>query len=387
MKILKAADITRCVPGGVHSFMVKGGEALAEQGNAVDYMFKEDLASSAIPQRIRRFIVPWLLTWRVLRRQRRRGRYDVVEVHEPDAAAYCFVRRRLSFLALPPCTVISYGPLERRWQAQRERWRVLGERSLKSRLAVPLTLLPPSRYSFRNADHVLVSSEQDLRYIRNEVGVPSSRTGRADAGVGDEYFDIKRNASAKPYGNVVFIGTWIDRKGARELVEAWSILSGRIDSVRLTLLCTVTGEEEVLRHFSHSRDQIAVKPLMSQPELIKELADQHVFVLPAWFEGGTPLAALQAAAAGLACVVTSIGGNIDLIRPPDPEADGGVLIPPHDANALASAVERLVTDPPLIGRLGTNARNRARSFSWRKTAQQSLAAYDAAIDGSKSDAA
>jgi glycosyltransferase involved in cell wall biosynthesis len=229
---------------------------------------------------------------------------------------------------------------------------------------------------------VLVSSGQDLRYIREEVGVPSSRTSRADAGVGAEYFDIKRNASVNPYAKVVFIGTWIDRKGVRELVEAWSVLSGRIDSVRLTLLCTVTGEEQVLRHFSRSRDQIAVKPLMSEPELIKELADQHVFVMPAWFEGGTPLAALQAAAAGLACVVTSIGGNIDLFRPPDPEADGGMLIPPHDANALASALERLISDPPLIRRLGVNARNRARSFPWQKTAQQSLAAYDAAIEAS-----
>lgn len=382
MKILKAADISLRVPGGVHSFMVKSGAALADQGNSVDYIFREDLAPSAIPQPLRRFIVPWLLTVRVL--HRRREKYDVVEIHEPDAAVYCFIGQHLAWLRLPPCVVITYGPLERRWRAERERYRALGRRrSLKDRISAPLTLLPQSRYAFRNADHVLVSSGEDGEYVCRELGVRQDRVGYAYSGVGDAYFQVRRNQPSGGQTKMVFIGTWIDRKGVRELVEAWSMLAERMCSPTLTLLATVTREDEVLECFNSSRDRIVVRPLISEAELIEQLAQHDVFLLPAWFEGGTPLALLQAAAAGLACVVTSIGGNTDVFRPEDPAADGALLMPPHDSDALAASLERLVSDRQLIERLGANARNRARSFSWRATGEQALCAYRAAIERSE----
>jgi D-inositol-3-phosphate glycosyltransferase len=121
-----------------------------------------------------------------------------------------------------------------------------------------------------------------------------------------------------------------------------------------------------------------VMPRLSEEELKEVIVAHDLFVLPAWFEGGAPIAAIQAAAAGLPCVVTDIGGNADVFRPQDPEADGGLLIAPHDAEGLTKAIERLVREPELAERLGRSARARARDFTWEVTAAQSLTAYLAA---------
>jgi glycosyltransferase involved in cell wall biosynthesis len=378
MRILKAADVRGRAIGGINSFMRKTGAELEVQGHHVDYLFQEDLAPRLIPGPLRRLLVPWLIACKVLWRQRRGAGYDVVEIQEWSAGAYPLVRRKLPVLGLPPCVVISYGAAERHWKAQNERWQALGRRApLKTRFWFPITLLPQSRYALANADQVLVSSQKDVEYVNSKLGVERARIGQADSAVGGEYFSLRRLQRRDGETRILFIGNWIDRKGTPELTAAWEKLA-QDDSLRLTLACTVYPEHEVLSTFNGHSDRITVMPRLSEQELKDVIVKHDLFILPAWFEGGAPIAAIQAAAAGLPCVVTDIGGNADVFRPQDPEADGALLINPHDADALAAAVERLISEPGLAERLGRNAKARAKEFTWEVTAANSLAAYLAA---------
>src|SRR5207244_1133132 len=104
-----------------------------------------------------------------------------------------------------------------------------------------------------------------------------------------------------------FVSTWIDRKGTRELTSAWAELHRRHPDARLTVACSAALEEKVLPRFGASRSSVSVIPFMSDEELRQSLSQHDVFVLPSWYEGGASLASVQAAAAGLACVVTDIG--------------------------------------------------------------------------------
>lgn len=88
---------------------------------------------------------------------------------------------------------------------------------------------------------------------------------------------------------------------------------------------------------------------------------------------------LEAAAAGLACVVCNVCGNVDFIRETDTARDGGLLVVPHDATALATALERLICDPPFRSGMGVRARQRARKFTWMRTAEHAEAAYRQAL--------
>src|SRR5437764_458370 len=88
MRILKVADVRGSGIGGINSFMRKTGAELVRQGHRVDYLFQEDLGPRLIPHPLRRLLVPWLITWKVFRRQRRGAGYDAVEIHEWCAGAY-----------------------------------------------------------------------------------------------------------------------------------------------------------------------------------------------------------------------------------------------------------------------------------------------------------
>jgi glycosyltransferase involved in cell wall biosynthesis len=72
-----------------------------------------------------------------------------------------------------------------------------------------------------------------------------------------------------------------------------------------------------------------------------------VLVHPAYTEGLANVC-LQAAAAGVPCIGSRVGGI------PEAIADGvtGLLVPVGDAAALAAAIDRLLSDAPLRQRLG-----------------------------------
>ena len=78
-----------------------------------------------------------------------------------------------------------------------------------------------------------------------------------------------------------------------------------------------------------------------------------IFALASFAEG-VPVALMEAMAMEVPCVSTCIAGIPELIR------DGldGLLVPASSADALASAIRRLIEDLPLRRRLGAAGRKR-----------------------------
>jgi glycosyltransferase involved in cell wall biosynthesis len=70
---------------------------------------------------------------------------------------------------------------------------------------------------------------------------------------------------------------------------------------------------------------------------------------------GTPVAIIEAMAAGKAVVATAVGGVADVVE------DGitGILVPSHNVEALAAALVRLAHDPEKRQQMGATARRRA----------------------------
>jgi glycosyltransferase involved in cell wall biosynthesis len=85
------------------------------------------------------------------------------------------------------------------------------------------------------------------------------------------------------------------------------------------------------------------------------LASCDLFVLPSLFEGH-PLSILEAMAAGRPVIATAIGGTDEAVI----HRQTGILIPPADSVALASAITAVLTDPVLARRLGEAGRARVR---------------------------
>jgi glycosyltransferase involved in cell wall biosynthesis len=86
------------------------------------------------------------------------------------------------------------------------------------------------------------------------------------------------------------------------------------------------------------------------------LATADIFVLPSHNEG-LPVAILEAMGAGLPVVTTPVGAIPELVI----DGETGILAPPGSSSALADALARLVNDPKLRSRLGSNGRNRVET--------------------------
>jgi glycosyltransferase involved in cell wall biosynthesis len=87
------------------------------------------------------------------------------------------------------------------------------------------------------------------------------------------------------------------------------------------------------------------------PELLER---SDVFVLSSRSEG-FPVSILEAMAAGLPVVATDVGGVAEAVE----DGETGLLVPAADSEALAHALERLLSDPDLRRRLGAAGRARA----------------------------
>lgn len=76
----------------------------------------------------------------------------------------------------------------------------------------------------------------------------------------------------------------------------------------------------------------------------------------------TPVSVIEAMACGLCVVSTAVGGIPHLL---ENEVDA-LLVPPNDAEAMAHAVHRILSEPGLASRLSANARHKAEHFGWKR---------------------
>ncbi|MBX5476537.1 MAG: glycosyltransferase [Clostridia bacterium] len=101
------------------------------------------------------------------------------------------------------------------------------------------------------------------------------------------------------------------------------------------------------------------------------LAAADIFMLLSRTEA-LPLSAIEAALAGLPCVVSNAGGLPEVV----PDGVSGIVVPVGDADAAARAVARLAADAALRGRMGEAARRHAlQHYSAERMARDVRALY------------
>ena len=92
-------------------------------------------------------------------------------------------------------------------------------------------------------------------------------------------------------------------------------------------------------------------------------------VFPSGFEGfGVPL--VEAFALGVPVIAA------DNTSIPEVIGGAGLLVPTGDVQALAGAIERVLTDQKLRSELIAKGYERAKLFSWEKTARETLSVFD-----------
>ena len=108
-----------------------------------------------------------------------------------------------------------------------------------------------------------------------------------------------------------------------------------------------------------------------QEDMSAVFKDSNIVVLPSYREG-LPKVLIEAAACGRAVITTDVPGCRDAIE----NNKTGLLVPVKNSNALANAIEELVTDTERRVKMGISGRQLAeREFAIEKVVEQHLAIY------------
>ena len=173
---------------------------------------------------------------------------------------------------------------------------------------------------------------------------------------------------------VTFAARLLFDKGLAEYIEAIKLLNkeGVIAHYQ------IVGDLDLGNNTSATEQNIEewksipnLKVLGYQKDMSSVFKDSNIVVLPSYREG-LPKVLIEAAACGRAVITTDVPGCRDAIE----ANQTGLLIPVKDPNALADAIEQLVTDTELRVEMGIAGRQLAeQEFAIEKVVEQHLSIY------------
>jgi glycosyltransferase involved in cell wall biosynthesis len=219
-----------------------------------------------------------------------------------------------------------------------------------------------AKHLSRLADHVIAP----VRYGGSEMvrlGLPPERlTTIPSARNLDEFFTLDRRRPAAIPGvpdDARVIGTLArlaPTKGLDDLIRAFARLHPQFPDLHLVIAGTGELEAE-LRALAEELDitsRVAFAGYRTDvPELLRRF--EILALSPVW--EGLSLVIREAMAGGLPIVATAVGGICELLS----DGETGLLVAPHDPEALAAALRRLLDDPELARQLGQQAQTHVRT--------------------------
>ncbi len=175
----------------------------------------------------------------------------------------------------------------------------------------------------------------------------------------------------RPY--VLWTGTVEPRKNLAGLLAAYASLDADVDLV----LVGPPGWSEDLAQLlaglpASKQGRVRRLGWVPRADLAPLYAGADVFCFPSLLEGfGFPV--VEAMAQGTP-VVTSLGTSTEELV----AEGGGLAVDPHDPSAIARALEAVLGDAGLAGRLSAAGPRRAGAYTWEKTAELTIRAYEEA---------
>ncbi len=210
--------------------------------------------------------------------------------------------------------------------------------SLHTRLWYPLTELLQAHLTLRKADHIFCLNLQDKAYLEKKYHLSSDSVSRIVPAADPAYlkaYDFRTYTSNE---RILVFGTWLTRKGAPDIVMAFSKLAGMYPKLKLLLMGVGFSNEYVASQFPISiRDRLEFVPPGSEAELASRMLTACVYWIPSTFEG-TPQNMMEAMATGMPAIGTATCGMTDVIV----DGANGFQIPVRSPQSLADATIRLL---------------------------------------------
>lgn len=363
MRILSVSNCPLELTQGSGRVILGFAERLREAGHEVTCL---DPRTTALLPRLRRLHRLRLVLGcaRAASRAVDRGEWDVVELWGVET---WLAARRLASRARRPVLVHRSNGLEP------AAWAALappgGPQARPAAWRRWLAALEHPLDAFTRVDAITTVSHADRRFAVGRRYLAGGRVVALPNALGPAW--LGRAAPAERPPHIVWLGSWIERKGAPEAEVALPRVLRARPAAQVVLLGVGLPPAEVLGRFPDDvRARIEVAPVLPHDAIPARLEACAALAFPSLYEG-FGLALAEAMACGCAAVATPTGLGADLR-----DGDEALHIPPRDAAALERALLRLIDDPALCRAVATQGQARVQILRWDPILRDLLDLYE-----------
>ncbi len=238
----------------------------------------------------------------------------------------------------------------------------------------------------RRTNHIIAVSEATRRDIIERLGVPENKITVIYEAANPLFRPLDRQEALQrarerypvPEAFILFVSTIEPRKNVQTLLRAYrQFLDHYKQDVKLVfagsrgwLFEDVFALVEALRLEEHC----IFLGRVSSEDLLYLYNAAQMLVQPSYYEGfGLP--PLEAMACGTPVIVSNVSSLPEVV------GDAGLLVDPNSVDEITVAMWRLLTDEALRQQCIQRGLKRAQSFSWDKTALQTLEVYRRVANG------
>jgi len=242
------------------------------------------------------------------------------------------------------------------------------------------------KYSAKRADMIIANSKSNLRDICHFLGVKEDKVAIVPEAVNNMNFRplnereiseaIGKWKIRRPY--ILFVSALWPYKNALGLIKAFHILVHKY-RVPHTLVIVGSGWEsyknKIIQEAKKGKvlDRIAFLGHIPNTQLNPIYSGSDVFVYPSLYET-FGLTVLEAMASGTPVVASNRASLPEIV------GDAGVLADPTNPDVLAEAIFKVISDENLRSQLIQKGLERAKKFTWERTARETLKVYKKAFE-------
>lgn len=225
---------------------------------------------------------------------------------------------------------------------------------------------------------VIVVSDVIGRHMVEDFGVRRENIRLIPRSVDLDKFLFRPRKKGNPDFTVIMIGRMTSIKGYEFFLRAMAKVLRQKSFVRVRIVGDAPANKKAYKEslmvlVKHLGIEDKVEFLGNRADIPSLLSEANALVLPTITQEAFGRVLVEAQAVGVPVIATKVGGIVDIVE----HEKTGLLVLPKDADAIASAVLRLMQEPKLVDEMILEARKRVEEkYTLEQMVKKTIEVYE-----------